>query len=282
MANEKYLDYTGLQELVTKVLSAIATNGSYKVDKSATGTNGTGTVQNNGVAIQLQMADGTYHNCYLHIGHNNILLDVQNNDESDIGDSTDPYGHMMFEITANDITFRRDGESPTSIIDKLVFDNSPTQYSDAAITSGGVYNALLNVIGIAEGKTANIVISDATTGTGVVNSSFNSSTDIVKITISGNKIKDVANNDILLSTFRVGDIVSVTETDVPDRWVGAINVDGDGKIWFYPLETKLNIDANPTQNSTNPVSSGGVYQALQGKQDSMTAITNAEIDALFE
>ena len=279
MANEKYLDYVGLQELVTKVLSAIATSGSYKVDKSVTGTNGTGTVQNNGVAIQLQMADGTYHNCYLHIGQNNILLDVQNNDESDIGDSADPYGHMMFEITANDITFRRDGESPTSIIDKLVFDTTPTEYSDAAITSGGVYNAIQNVIGIAEGKTQNIVIDDSVTGTNVVNTSFNSTNATITLTISGNKVVDVNTVNHDLSDFKVGDIVSITNTNVPDRWVGSKTTT---EITFYPLETKLNIDANPTQNSTNPVSSGGVYQALQGKQDSMTAILNSEIDALFE
>ena len=277
MANEQYLDYVGLQRLVAKVLSAIATNGSYKVDKSATGINGTGTVQNNGTAIQLQMADGTYHTCYLHIGHNNILLDVQNNDESDIGDSADPYGHMMFEITANDITFRRDGETPTSIIDKLDFDNSPTQYSDAAITSGGVYNALLNVIGIAEGKTANVVISDAEI-TGYVNDEFNSTNATITLTISGNKVVDVNNVNHDLSSFKVGDIISITNVNVPDRWVGSIS---GGNIVFYPLETKLNIDVTPTANSTNPVSSGGVYQALQGKQNSMTAISNDEIDALF-
>ena len=31
-----------------------------------------------------------------------------------------------------------------------------------------------------------------------------------------------------------------------------------------------NIDATPTQNSGNPISSGGVYAALSGKQDTLT------------
>ena len=36
----------------------------------------------------------------------------------------------------------------------------------------------------------------------------------------------------------------------------------------------LSIDAVPTENSTNPVSSGGVYTALQGKADVTSAVTN--------
>jgi len=208
MANEekKFLDKAGVARLWGIIKTAIETAGNLKVDKSATGMNGTGTIQNNGVAMQLQFADGVYHNCYLHIGYNNILLDVQNNDENNIGDSTDPYGHMMFEITANDITFRRYGEMPTSIIDKLIFDSSPTDGSEAAITSDGVYHALLNVIGIAEGKTANVVVSYVGE-LGAINSIFNSSATIIKQNMAGAWIDDVAGNHIYLNTFRIGDIV---------------------------------------------------------------------------
>lgn len=40
-------------------------------------------------------------------------------------------------------------------------------------------------------------------------------------------------------------------------------------------------DTTPTANSNKPVTSGGIKTALDGKQDSMTAISNAEVDALF-
>lgn len=37
-----------------------------------------------------------------------------------------------------------------------------------------------------------------------------------------------------------------------------------------------NLDAAPTEDSTNPVSSGGVFSALSGKQDTLTAGTNMD------
>lgn len=45
----------------------------------------------------------------------------------------------------------------------------------------------------------------------------------------------------------------------------------------------ITIDSTPTQGSSNAVSSGGVYTALQSKLDAseLVAITNSEIDNLF-
>lgn len=45
----------------------------------------------------------------------------------------------------------------------------------------------------------------------------------------------------------------------------------------------ITIDATPTQGSSNAVSSGGVYTALQSKLNTtdLVAVTNAEIDAMF-
>ncbi len=40
----------------------------------------------------------------------------------------------------------------------------------------------------------------------------------------------------------------------------------------------ITVDDVPTSGSTNPVQSGGVYQALEGKQDELTAGTNITID----
>lgn len=46
-------------------------------------------------------------------------------------------------------------------------------------------------------------------------------------------------------------------------------------------QAKLTFDTTPTAGSSNPVTSGGVKTALNAKQDTMTAITTAEINALF-
>jgi hypothetical protein len=51
-----------------------------------------------------------------------------------------------------------------------------------------------------------------------------------------------------------------------------INTTGDSTGWELIGSTSVNIDIddNPTQGSTNAVSSGGVYTALSGKQDTLT------------
>ena len=163
----------------------------------------------------------------------------------------------------------------------LSVDSAPANESPNLITSGGVYTAINDVAEIAEGKTANYVISDASV-TGYENASFNSTNASIEISYtSSTKIKDVAGNDIKLSDLKVGDIISVTETSVPDRWVGNKNT-STSKITFYALETKLNIDSSPTENSTNPVSSGGVYTALAGKQDTIDSSHKLSADLISD
>lgn len=131
---------------------------------------------------------------------------------------------------------------------------------DNLSTFKGCLDTLLDdIMEVAEGKTRNYVISDATTGTDVVNTSFDSGNASITVTISGKKLVDVAGADVLISDLKVGDIVSVIETEVPDRWVGAI---GSTSITLYKLETKLTVDTVVTQNSANPVTSGAVYTAI--------------------
>ena len=154
----------------------------------------------------------------------------------------------------------------------LIADTVVSNNSSSLVTSGAVYNSITDVTEIAEGKTKNYVISDIITGTNIVNSNFNSTNNTVAITISGNKISDIQNNNINLSDLKIGDIISVIELDVPDRWVGSIT---SSTITFYKLETKFDIDSSPTQSSVNPVSSGGVYTALTYKVDGNATITGA-------
>ena len=123
-----------------------------------------------------------------------------------------------------------------------------------------------NAIDVAEGKTKNYVIDDTVTGTGVVNTSFNSTQDSITLTITDNKIVDINNTEYTLSALKVGDIISIIQTSIPDRWVASIV---GTTITLYILEIKLNIDSTPTNGSTNLVTSGGVYTAIQ---NALTAI----------
>lgn len=145
----------------------------------------------------------------------------------------------------------------------LTFDNTPTTDSNNPVKSGGVKtyvdNAIQDVMEVAEGKTNNYVISDVAIS-GYANGSFNSTN--ATITLGDTQLlKDVNDKVIRGSDLKIGDIVSIFETDVPDRWVGQIQTTGNRIL--FPLETKLNIANEVTQNETKPVTSGAVYAAIQ-------------------
>jgi len=175
----------------------------------------------------------------------------------------------------NEITIKGKYAQITSIISA-----SQVQATDGTFTSisldGNDLQVLLDgIVELAAGRTKNVVIDD-TAITGYVNSSFNSTQNTITLSKS-NKIKDVDGVDVNLSDLKLGDEVYVTQTDVPDRWVGSITTT---EITFFPSE--INVATSVLQTDGRPVASSAVYQALQGKQNSMTAISNAEIDALFE
>lgn len=64
---------------------------------------------------------------------------------------------------------------------------------------------------------------------------------------------------------------------------GSENYVSSGGVYtaLQEKQNKLTFDTTPTAGSSNPVTSGGVKTALNAKQDTMTAITTAEINALF-
>lgn len=145
----------------------------------------------------------------------------------------------------------------------LTFDSTPTANSNNPVKSSGIKTyvdtAITNVVEIAEGKTKNYVIDTTVTGTDLVNTSFNSNLQELRVDYSKN-IQVFGHSDpVNLFDLKVGDIISITQTNVPDRWLGGF---AGGEAIFLPLEIKLDIDTTVTQNSTNPVSSGAVYTAL--------------------
>ena len=110
----------------------------------------------------------------------------------------------------------------------LTFDSTPTDDSSNPVTSNGIFDAIQNVIEIAEGKTATYTLSYDTTG----NADFNSQN--ASITVSS--FVDTAGNTITDADVKVGDIVLVVEVDVPDRWVQSIDTTNH-TITLYKMET---------------------------------------------
>ena len=75
----------------------------------------------------------------------------------------------------------------------------------------------------------------------------------------------------------VADLANVQNPQV--GWVYLVGLEADpnkAEYWYTAAESweylgqQITVDSAPTQSSTNPVSSGGVYTALSGKQDTLT------------
>lgn len=127
--------------------------------------------------------------------------------------------------------------------DALTFDSTPTLQSTNPVTSDGVAAAINTVSEVANGRTATFVISSQNT-TGYENTSFNVNDATVVISSgSTKKLKPIIGTDpdINLSSLKVGDIILVTDTSVPDRWLGSIS---SGTYTFYKMET-AKVDLSP-------------------------------------
>ena len=122
----------------------------------------------------------------------------------------------------------------------LTFDSTPTDSSTNPVTSGGVYTSIQNVVAIAEGKTETYTLKYDPTDTAhtYANSTFNSQSDSITISnsdylyIEGGKVTGAQLVSAL--DLKIGDIIWVINTPVPDRWVGAIS---NGTYTLYKLET---------------------------------------------
>lgn len=91
------------------------------------------------------------------------------------------------------------------------------------------------------GMTTSYAISDGAI-TGYLNDRFASTSSELSIiaTSANDKIKDLNNNDIYLSTLKVGDSIFISQSNVPDRWLASkVHDSGSGSTTytFYKLET---------------------------------------------
>lgn len=274
-SNARTLDWSGNEYLAGNLQAAGLTDGTTTKTMTEILAGGGGTptdVKVDGTSItsnneaDLQTINGDYNASTNKLATASDLPTVPTN----VSAFTNDAGYLTQH---QDISGKEDTSNKVTSISSSSTD---TQYPSAK----AVYDAVQDVVEVAEGKTANYVISYATIGTNTFNSSFNSTQDTVSITtqiLGLPRIIDVQNKNIYLSSLKIGDIVSIKETDVPDRWLGYKLVSGGYvSLIFYKLETKLNIDTSPTSGSTNPVSSGGVYTALANKADSSAIPTSID------
>lgn len=145
----------------------------------------------------------------------------------------------IFVINKNKTPYIYTGEKwePMDYVQKsdFAFDNTPTEGSSDLLTSGVIYNELNNKADLVNGK----VPSDQLPSYVDDVIEFSSLLDFPQIGESGKIYIDVSTNSCY-------------------RWSGST---------YIEIQSPIELDEQPTQDSENAVQSGGVYSALQEKQD---------------
>lgn len=156
--------------------------------------------------------------------------------------------------------------------------------ADALVTAAGVEVTPEDLVAIAEGKTKAYTIS-ATSYT--ENSVFNSTDET--ITLSKNQsIKTVEGTSISIGALKKGDIIFLTDNDLPDRWVSVISKDTvgfnavEGKVDLSSYQTKLaktgDLDKPIYVSAAGTISecskyAGGTSITLNGANEAGKAVT---------
>ena len=142
----------------------------------------------------------------------------------------------------------------------LTFDNAPTQNSTNPVKSGGIYTAINNVMNVANGKTNTYVCSYTNP-----NQVLNSTADTITIPKEDNDLQSVEGEDIGVGGLKLGDVIYVTETDVPDRWVGSIT---STNVVLYKMETtKVDLSSYLTAVSYDSSTHKITYTKSSGSTD---------------
>lgn len=151
----------------------------------------------------------------------------------------------------------------------LTFDSAPTENSSNPVTSDGIYDAITEVRAVAEGKTRTYVCSYS------ANSSLNSQNNSITVSTA---LKDVDNNTIAFADLKVGDVIYVTETDVPDRWVYSHT---SSQAVLYKMETAKVPVSDVKINGTSVISNNQVdiitntaYDSTSNKIATMNDLTD--------
>ena len=184
---------------------------------------------------------------------------------------------------------------------KLTFDNAPTQNSNNPVKSGGVFTALA-------GKQDTLTFDNTpTTGSNnpVKSSGIKAALNLkVDTTALANYYNKTEVEELIgaieglqyeiVETLPTTDIDTHTLYLVPDAqaqnvydeylyinnaWANLGSTEVDLSNYYTKTQAdallnekqdELTFDSAPTDSSTNPVTSGGIYTALQGKQDTLT------------
>ena len=144
---------------------------------------------------------------------------------------------------------------PKYSIDSSGWDNTPTASSTNPVVSNGVYEA----------------IRDATTDMVGATASADGTRGLVPKPSAGDEDKVLKGDGTWGEVTSSSSISTLTDVDLTNISDGQLlRYNGTSQKW-----ENIGVDSTPTQNSTNPVSSGGVYTGLGKKQPTYSADSTA-------
>lgn len=150
--------------------------------------------------------------------------------------------------------------------DNLTFDNTPTIGSTNPVTSEGIFSALATK--------QNTLTFDGTPTEGstnpVTSGGIFSAIREAHTNVYNYKGSVPTKSDLPTTGNEVGDVYNVEDDNANYAW--------DGTEWDS-LGGIISVDATPTEGSANPVSSGGTFTALSGKQATLTFDDTPKLDS---
>lgn len=165
-------------------------------------------------------------------------------------------------------------EIPQEIFDDIVngeytpggvtVDDQISDTSENPVQNKVIYRQIQGVAEMAEGKSAAYVVDDE------IDTAFNSQDSTITINSS---FTDVNIGVVSLDKLRIGDVIYVTETDVPDRWVQTITKQGDEviSVTLGKMETAkvpvLDVQVNHQSTVTDGVAEITVDSALDSTSE---------------
>lgn len=153
--------------------------------------------------------------------------------------------------------------------DGLTFDQEPTDGSDNPVTSNGVFDAMQEIMEVAEGKTKTYVVDADTQG----NAPFKASTDTITVT----SFVAVDGTVVSVADLKLGDVILVTQTDYPDRWVGGFG-DESGLGRFAVLYKMETTKVDLSDYYTKSESDSRFYPVLTWNSDTINGDVKTVLD----
>ena len=199
----------------------------------------------------------------------NDYMVVQDSSGYPVGTGEDPLaGTWRFKYSGVWSTNGKNGWLPEYQVNE-----TPLTAAQIAAINSGITSTLVGQITTNQTNIGNKVDKSSTASQVYITNSGGTSTTASQGTAFNKNFETSTTNIKMNGSVSVGSSTNIARAD-------HVHPSDTTRLPTYATDSTA-YDTTPTSASTKPITSGGVYTALAGKEDTMTAITTTEIDNLF-